>query len=159
MDVTKIKEVTNESGREDPIMPDKVKAFKVSAAEFQEWVLPPDPLPVLALCLTFGGEFSSGGEIKHLRVTPDAFCAENFIAPFLRQKVENRDKNSSRFGECDCVVSDGGYLPDGRPATMVSILKPKIVQCCGMHLSTLDKHAALLTRELVCEHEMNRIVL
>jgi hypothetical protein len=42
---------------------------------------------------------------------------------------------------------------------MVTIFKPKIVKCCGMQVSTLDKHAALLTRELVYEHEMSRIAL
>jgi hypothetical protein len=50
-------------------------------------------------------------------------------------------------------------MPDGTPATMVSILKPKMIQCCGMHFSTLDKHAALLTRELVYEQEMNRCIV
>ena len=159
MDISEIKELNNESGREDPIVPDKLRAFKVPAAEFQEWVLPPDPSPVLSICLTIGGELRSGGEIKHLRVTPDAFCAENYIAPFLRQKVENGGKNTSRFGEYDCVVSDGGNLPSGRPAVMVSIFKPKIIQCCGMQVSTIDKHAALLTRELVYEHEMNRCII
>jgi hypothetical protein len=159
MDINQVTQLKNESDRKDPIVPDKVKAFKVPATDFHEWVLPPNPSPVLSICLTIGGELKSGGEIKYLRITPDAFCAEHYIAPFLRQKVENRGKNTSRFGECDCVVSDGGTLPGGAPAIMVSIFTPKIVQSCGMQVSTIDKHAALLTRELVYEHEMNRCVI
>jgi hypothetical protein len=156
MDVDTIPELINESGLDDPLMPDRSRAFKIPAAEFNDWVLPPAPSPVLSLCLTIGGETTRGGEIKYLRATPDAFCAENCIAPFLRQKVENRGRNSSRFGESDCVVSDGGFLPDGRPAVMVSIFEPKMVQCCGMQISSIDKNSALLTREIVYEHKMQQ---
>jgi hypothetical protein len=159
MDITQIRELNIESGREDPMVPDKLKAFTVPAEEFQEWVLPPNPSPVLSICLTIGGELRSGGEIKYLRVTPDAFCAESYIAPFLRQKVKNGGKNSSRFGDCDCIVSAGGNMPSGRPAVMISIFRPKMIQCCGMQVSAIDKHAALLTREVVYEHEMNRCVI
>jgi hypothetical protein len=156
MDIAQMKELKNESGREHPIVPDSFKAFKVPAADFDEWVLPPNPTPVLSVCLTLGGELRSGGVIKHLRVTPDAFCAEQYMAAFLRQKVANGGKSTNRFGESDCVVTHGENLPDGRPAVMVAILKPKMVQCCGMQVSSLDKHGALLTREVVYEHEMNR---
>lgn len=159
MDVSKIKEVSSNTGREDPIIPDKVRAFKVPATDFFEWILPPSPSPVLSICLTIGGELRSGGEIKYLRATPDAFCAENYIAPFLRQKVKNRDKNSNQFGECDCEVSHGGVMPSGEPAIMVSILKPKLVKCCGIEVSTLAKNAALLTREIVYEHKKDRSII
>lgn len=156
MDVSEIRELRNETGREDPLVPDKIRAFKVPAASFQESVLPPDPTPVLSLCLTFGGEFRSGGEIKCLRLTPDAFCSENYVAAFLREKMANGGKNTNRFGNCELVVSDGGSMPDGQPAVMVSLFEPKIVECCGTRVSTIDKHAALLTRELVYEHELKR---
>src|SRR4029079_11605160 len=89
MDIEQIPELNNEH----PIVPDKVKAFKVPAADFGDWVLPPGPSRVLSVCLTIGGELRSGGEIKYLRMTPDAFCAENYMASFLRQKVANGGKN------------------------------------------------------------------
>jgi hypothetical protein len=159
MDLSQVEELVNDSGRESPFVPNRFKAFKVPAVDFHDWVLPPDPAPVLSSCLTIGGEFRTGGEIKYLRITPDAFCAENYLATFLHQKVENGGRNTRRFGECDCAVSAGGNMPDGRPAMMVSIFEPKLVECCGMQVASLDKHAALLTRELVYEHEMHRCII
>jgi hypothetical protein len=159
MDITQVKELKNESGHEHLIVPDKVKAFLVPTAGFHERVLPPNPSPVLSICLTVGGELKSGGKIKYLRVTPDAFCAESYMAAFLRQKIANGGKNTNRFGECDCFVSHGNNLPDGRPAILVAVFEPKFLECCGMKLSTMDKHAALLTKELVYEHEMSRIIM
>jgi hypothetical protein len=159
MDISQVKEIPYGNGQENPIIPNRAKAFKLPADGFNESILPPDPSPVLNICLTIGGELRSGGEIKYLRVTPDAFCGENYIAPFLRQKVANGGKNSDRFAECDCFVSDGGSMPDGPPAVMVSIFERKMIECCGMQVSALDKHDALLTREIVCEHEMSSIIV
>jgi hypothetical protein len=120
---------------------------------FEQAVLPQDFQPAICACLVVGGEPTK------MVVSPDVYCAEREMAGFLQTKARSGGKNSERFGDLDCVVSCDNKLVDGKVIMMLFLLQPRIVECCSMRVSFMDRHAALMTSELVIRFQKSDIIL
>lgn len=125
----------------------------VNKEGFEKAILPRPFQPVCIACLVVGGEQTK------MVVSPDAFCAEKEMSRALWTKAKSGGKNTSRFGDWDCVLGTQPSLIDGNVGMLISLIRQRMMTCCGMSVSALDRHAALMTNELVLRFEKDGIIV
>ena len=132
---------------------ENLKMMAVYRDGWNQAVLPQTFHPVFAGCLLIGGE------TRQMVVTPYVFCAEKEIKQLLRIKVKTEGKNTDRFGDCDCCMAGGKPGPDGRMSEHIFIFQPVMTTSCGVRLSAIDCHSALLTTEAIYRVVPSNIIL